>query len=131
MRTRSIIGAVVLMLAGCAGTPAPLPPDSASPAVVLGAYLTLLQAGNCDRASALATPGSSDGTHDYCDLMRVTGFDLASEPAQINADEVEFSLVLGTSGGDETVPDGSHAWFFALVRQPGGAWRVNGGGSGP
>jgi hypothetical protein len=127
----SVACAIVVLLAGCGGSPVVLPPDSASPAVVLDAYLNALQAGNCDGARALATEDFADGTNAYCNGMRVTGFDVFSDPSQINEREVEFTLTLATSGGDETLPDGSHTWFFSLVRNPGGAWRVHGGGSGP
>ena len=126
-----IASAVLVLLAGCARPPIVLPPDSAPPAVVLEAYLAAIQSGNCEGARALATPDFTGGTDDYCRLLRVTGFGALSEPAQINATEVEFSLTLTTSGGDESLPDGSHTWFFELVAQAGGGWRVHGGGSGP
>jgi hypothetical protein len=127
----TLAGAIVVVLAGCGGSPVVVPPDSASPAVVLDAYLAALQAGNCHGARALATPGFADGTEVYCNGMRVTGFNIPSDSAQINDSEVEFALDLTTSGGNETVPDGTHTWFFSLVRKAGGAWRVQGGGAGP
>jgi hypothetical protein len=126
-----IASAVLILLAACARSPVVLPPDSAPPAVVLDAYLTAIQAGNCEGARALATPKFSDGTDSYCRGVRVTGFGALVDPAQPNTSEVEFSLKLKTSGGDQTVPDGWHTWFFSLVRQAGGAWRVDGGGDGP
>jgi hypothetical protein len=132
MRSLAIIAsAVLILLAGCARSPVVLPPDSAPPAVVLDAYLTAIQAGNCEGARALATPKFSDGTDSYCRGLRVTGFGALLDPAQLNANAVEFSLDLSTSGGDETVPDGWHTWFFSLVRRAGRAWRVDGGGGGP
>jgi hypothetical protein len=126
-----IASAVLILLAACARSPVALPPDSAPPAVVLDAYLTAIQAGNCEGARALATPKFSDGTDSYCRGVRVTGFGALVDPAQPNTSEVEFSLEVKTSGGDQTVPDGWHTWFFSLVRQAGGAWRVDGGGDGP
>jgi hypothetical protein len=131
LRPFSVIGLAILLLAGCGAGQVVLPPDSAAPAVVLDAYLTAIQAGNCDGARALATSDFGDGTRAYCDGMRVTGFDVFSDPSQISEREVEFALSLATAGGDETLPDGSHTWFFSLTREAGGAWRVHGGGSGP
>lgn len=132
MRSFSILGcSILLFLAGCERSPVVLPPDSATPAVVLDAYLTALQSGNCDGARALATQEFLDETEGYCSRVRVTGFRVFADPATIRDGEVEFALSLRTSGGDETLPDGSHIWFFSLVRQAGGGWRVQGGGSGP
>lgn len=132
MRSFSILASsTLLLLAGCGPSPIVLPPDSAPPAVVLDAYLTALQSGNCDGALALATQDFADQTRAYCSGVRVTGFRVVSNPAAVSEAEIAFGLSLTTSGGDETVPDGSHPWFFSLVRQADGAWRVQGGGSGP
>jgi hypothetical protein len=123
--------AVLIVAAGCGGSPVVLPPDSATPAVVLDAYLTAIQSGNCGGARALATQDFAEETLGYCSAVRVTGFRVLSEPAQVNDHEVVFSLALITSGGGYEIPDGSHTWFFTLVRQAGGPWRVHGGGTGP
>jgi predicted small lipoprotein YifL len=127
----TLVCAVLMVIAGCGGSPVVVPPDSATPAVVLDAYLRAIQSGNCGGAHALATPDFAQGTAAYCSGMRVTGFGVLSEPAHVNDHEVEFSLALITSGGGYELPDGGHTWFFSLVRQAGGPWRVHGGGTGP
>ena len=63
--------------------------------------------------------------------MRVTGYSVFADPSIVNVNYVEFTLSMTTLGGDETVTDGSHTWFYSLVRQVGGAWRVGNGGGGP
>lgn len=132
MRSFSIVGcSILLLLAGCGRSAVVLPPGSASPEDVLDAYLTALQSGNCDGARALATREFADQTMIYCSGVRVTGFRVFANPATPNDNEVVFTLSLTTSGGDETLRDGSHIWFFSLVRQTGGAWRLSGGGTGP
>ena len=45
--------------------------------------------------------------------------------------EAIFSTNLITEGGDASLPDGLHTWFYTLIRQADGAWRLVGGGSGP
>jgi hypothetical protein len=54
--------------------------------------------------------------------------ELFGGPATLGDSHVEFGLSLTTSGGDETLRDGSHTWFYSLARQASGAWRVHGGG---
>jgi hypothetical protein len=129
---RSIaLGLISLALLASAGCRIVLPPDSASPGVVLNAYLGALQAGDCDAASRLATPGYARETVAFCGGVRVTAFSVYSNPAILGDNEIEYGLSLTTSGGDETLPDGSHTWFYSLVRPSGGPWRVEGGGGGP
>ena len=41
-----------------------------------------------------------------------------------------FSTVLTTAGGDDSMPDGDHVWFYSLKRQLAGVWRLIAGGSG-
>jgi hypothetical protein len=99
--------------------------------VVLRAYLEELQAGDCVAARALATPTFRVGNGELCGALRVTAFAPLGEPATPSDQEAVFSTKLTTVGGDQSMPDGGHIWFYDLVLQPDGAWRLAGGGSGP
>lgn len=131
MQSRALVGlAILLSLAGCA-RPVVLPPDSAPPAVVLGAYLEALQEGDCRAARALATQAFAEQTEAFCTQVRVMAYRVFATPATLSDTYVEFGLSLTTSGGGEALDNGSHTWFYSMVRQTGGTWRVDGGGSGP
>jgi hypothetical protein len=106
-------------------------PDSAPPAVVLDVYLRALEAGDCDAARALATSTFVVGNGELCGVLDVTGFNGLTGPAVPRDGEVVFSTTLTTGGDDRSIQEGDQTWFYTLVRQPNGAWRLAGGGSGP
>ena len=109
--------------------PIALPSKDAAPAEVLGAYLRALKAGDCKTAHALTTSSfGSDG--ELCGHLRVKSYTPVGVPATAG-DQVIFSTNLITEGGDASMPDGLHTWFYTLTRQADGAWRLVGGGSGP
>jgi hypothetical protein len=121
--------AVLVLLVGCSRSPVVLPADSAPPAVVLNAYLTAIVAHDCDTARTLETKDYSSG-HD-CGIWHMTAFGDPVGPETPRDGEAVFSTTVTTQGGEKTLPDGHHTLFFNLIRQPGGAWRVAGGGTGP
>ena len=126
MRYQPILGcAFVVVLAGCSHVF--MPADSAPPASVLEAYLTAVVANDCSTAHALETKDFGAG-HD-CGMWHITSFGSLVGPATPRDGEEVFSTAVTTQGGD--MPDGGHLLFFDLIRQPGGSWRVAGGGTGP
>ena len=98
---------------------------------MLEAYLEALVAGDCTTTRALSTDAGRQGNGDLCGGVRVSAYRIAGEPATPNDHEVVFGTTVQTTGGDVSLPDGPHTWFYDLVRQPDGAWRIAGGGSGP
>ena len=125
------LGAVVL-LAACAGSGFTPPPDSAGPDIVLRAYLQALARGDCSAGTVLGTSTFGVGNGELCGHTTVSGFTIDTPPATPSGTEVVFATTLLTSGtADGSVPPGSITWFFDLQRQPNGAWRISGGGSGP
>ena len=94
-------------------------------------YLVALKAGDCRSAHALATSSFARGNGELCGDLDVTAYTTPQGPATPNDHEVVYATTLTTKGGDETVPDGQHIWFYSLDRQPDGSWRLAGGGSGP
>lgn len=62
---------------------------------------------------------------------QVTSFSPPGEGARPTDNEAVYAIEITTVGGDVSLPDGKHLWFYDLRRAPGGAWRVYGGGSGP
>jgi len=122
---------VALALAACTRAVV-LPPDSASPQVVLDTYLRALVAGDCDTGRKLAADGFEQGHGNLCGQTQVQAYGILGAPAQPSTNEVVFATSLITTGtGDSTVPSGRVTWFFSLDRQPNGPWRIVGGGSGP
>jgi hypothetical protein len=123
---------VVLALGGCVhGTFVP-PPDSAPPATVLEAYLGALVAGDCSAGKVLGVETFGRGSGELCGAATVTKYRIAGPPATPSDAEVVFATTLTTGGSaDGSVPAGDITWFYDLKRQPSGAWRLAGGGSGP
>ena len=131
MKARAtIVLAVALAVAsGCSRAVGSLPPDSAAPDLVLVAYLGALVAGDCQTARALSTPVARGGVS--CDRPRLTSFSNPGEGARPTDGEIVYAIEITTAGGDISLPDGEHPWFYDVLRGPNGVWRVNGGGSGP
>ena len=128
----AVAGAIaVLVLGSCAPeVSAALPPDDASAAAVLTAYLELLRGGDCESAHALGTSSFADNG-ELCGDLTVSAYTPLGDPAMPRDGEVAYSTTLTTRGGDGSMPDGDHTWFYALDKQADGAWRIVGGGSGP
>jgi hypothetical protein len=125
------LGAVALV-AACAGSSFSPPPESAGPDVVLRAYLQALVRGDCSAGKVLGTSTFGFGNGELCGQTTVSNFSIDGPPAAPTANEVVFATALITSGtADGTVRPGTLTWFFDLKRQPSGAWRLAGGGSGP
>jgi hypothetical protein len=124
------IAALVLVAACRTGA---VPPNSATPREVLAAFLAAAQARDCALARALVAPSGAQQVDSFCGSIQVHSFQIIGDGngAAPNAHEVVFATMLGVSGGDVTLPDGSHTIFFDLLQQPGGEWRIAGGGSGP
>jgi hypothetical protein len=120
------------LLAACSALSLSPPPDSATPDVVLRAYLQALVRGDCSAGKVLGTPSFGLGNGELCGQTRVSSFAINGSPATPNASEVVFATQLVTSGtADGTVRPGTLGWFYDLKQQANGAWRLSGGGSGP
>ena len=110
------------------------PPSAAGvapPDVVLGEYLTALQAGDCAMAHTFASSSFIVSDGELCGVLHVSAFSPLTGPATPKDGEVVFSTELTTSGGDVSMPDGQHTWFYTLDRQSNRAWLIAAGGSGP
>lgn len=117
-------------LAACTRAPKSLPAAGATPRQVLDAYLLALQAGDCATANAYAVDRFlADG--ELCGRVNVLAYRSDAYRAQASPDEVVLAETLTIKGGDESLPDGAHEWFYTLRRQPSGAWRLSTAGSGP
>lgn len=133
LRPNALAVVSLLALSACASTstdPIALPSKDAAPAEVLGAYLRALKTGDCKAAHALATSTFTFGNGELCGHLSVKSYTPVGEPAT-PGDQAIFSTNLITEGGDDSMPDGLHTWFYTLDRQADGAWRLVGGGSGP
>ena len=122
------------LLVACSNTPVravPMPPRDATPARVLTAYLEALRAGDCHTARALGTSTFVPGNGELWGHLTVKANTPLSTHAEPGDGEVIFSTVLTADGGDDSMPDGDHIWFYTLKRQPAGMWRLIAGGSGP
>jgi hypothetical protein len=127
-------GSVDGAVPACSHIPSSTPagsPGVAPPEVVLSDYLAALQAGDCRTAHQFATSTFIVGNGELCGVLHVSAFTPLTGPATPRDGEVVFSSELTTSGGDVSMPDGQHTWFYTLDRQSNGAWRITGGGSGP
>ena len=117
-------------LGACTHLAGAIAEDSATPRQVLDAYLLALQAGNCSTTHEYAVDRFlTDG--ELCGHVNVLSYRSDSYTAQPSPDEVVLAATLTIKGGDQSLQDGDHLWFYTLRRQPTGAWRLSAGGSGP
>ena len=109
-----------------------MPPPDVPPRDVLIAYLGALVANDCASARQVVLATFTKGDGELCGAVRVTGAHVVDgAPAMPNATEVVFATTLQTEGDGVSIPAGEITWFVTLQRQPNGAWRITGGGSGP
>lgn len=128
----------VAATASCSAAPAApaassfsLPPASAGADVVLDAYLRALVVGDCPDGRKLTTATFVKGNGELCGDTHVSDYKINPEPAGDSTEKV-FATTLTTSGtSDGSVGAGTMTWFYDLVQQPDGSWRIAGGGSGP
>jgi hypothetical protein len=71
------------------------------------------------------------GNGELCGHTTVRSFAFDGPPATPSDNEVVFATTLDTTGSAGSIEPGSLTWFYDLLRQPDGAWRIAGGGSGP
>ena len=125
--------------AACAPAPPAAPTASADspatvsdrPEVVLDAYLKALVAGDCETGRMLVTARFRIGTGELCGVTHVSAYRINAEPAR-PPEELIFATILTTTGtADGSIQAGALTWFYSLVQQPDGSWRITGGGSGP
>lgn len=132
VRFGTMFGAVVLVLAGCGMSKLSPPPDSATPDVVLGVYLDALVRGDCTAGKVLGTSSFGFSNGELCGHTRVSAFSVDGRPARPNPTQVVFATTLVTSGtADGSIHAGPITWFYTLMLQPSGSWRLAGGGGGP
>jgi hypothetical protein len=121
--------------ASCSAAPTPpsfsLPPASAGADVVLDAYLRALVAGDCADGRKLTTASFVKGNGELCGDTHVSAYKVNPVPGGGGTEKV-FSTAITTSGtSDGSIQAGTMTWFYGLVQQPDGSWRIAGGGSGP
>jgi hypothetical protein len=134
-----IVAVVAILLAAAGGvaliglrpspSPSPaaitIPPDSASPAVVLDAYLRALQAGDCRTVSQLTNPLVLNQEYvDLCAVTRVTAFSIQGDPVVVDPDTVRLRATITITGTANGILPGEIAETFFVQRQPSGAWRI-------
>jgi hypothetical protein len=79
----------------------------------------------------MATPSFVAGNGELCGVVDVMAFGPLTGPATPQDGEVVFSTTLTTSGDGVSILAGDTLWFYTLLRQPDGEWRLAGGGTGP
>jgi len=122
---------VAVVFAGCTQSTLVVP-GALDPRANLRLYLDAVVAGNCDAARAMTTASFTVGNGDLCGITRIMAYSIADQPARPNDNEVVYAATITTAGGDASMPDGPHTWFYTLTRlATNGEWRISGGGTGP
>ena len=79
----------------------------------------------------LATARFTKGNGELCGATDVSSYTISPVPAG-TANEKVFATTITTSGtADGSIQAGATTWFYDLVQQADGSWRLAGGGSGP
>jgi hypothetical protein len=142
-RTGILIGAVLLLGAalGLAAigfqpsptpTPSPtpaarvtIPPDSAAPDLVLGAYLSALVARDCDTAEQFIDSPIYRWSDMLCGgAVTITDFSLIGEPRREGYNKARLDALLTTDGRSIGLPADQGRFTFDLQQRTSGAWRI-------
>lgn len=144
-RTAIVIGAVLLLGAGLvfaavglqpSPTPTPIPtptpsarvtipPDSAAPDVVLGAYLSALVARDCDTAEQFIDSPIYRWSDMLCGgAVNITDFSLIGEPQREGYNRARLDALLTTDGRSIGLPADQGRFTFDLQQRTSGAWRI-------
>ena len=123
------VGGLALIGARLLPTMVAVPPDAATAAEVLDAYLRAVQAGDCETAEQLTHPSQfGPGMVDLCGITGVTAFSVVGDPVVVHPDMVRMKASLtitGTSG----ISAGKISFTYFLQQQGSGAWRIVDGGA--
>jgi hypothetical protein len=132
-----VVAAILVALAGCGPGPGgrsdvvAMPPDTASPLEVLGAYLGAMRNGDCPTAHRLFVEPIGVRNGDLCGAVTLFSYRLTGNPLPHGATEIIYGTTLTTGGsGDGSIPAGDFLWNYDLVQQPNGAWRIVSAGQG-
>jgi hypothetical protein len=138
-RTAILIGAVLLLGAALvfaavglppSPTPTPsarvtVPPDSAAPDVVLSAYLSALQARDCDAAEEFVGSVVYRWNDTFCgEWTYITDFRITSDPRWWGINERAVDTVLTIIDPPTGRPAGQFSVLFQMQQQTSGAWRI-------
>jgi hypothetical protein len=109
-------------------TPTPaltLPPDSAEPEVVLGAYLGALSAGQCDVAEQYIDSPIYRWSDILCGgAVRITEFSIVGEPRFFGTNRLDMDALLTTNGRSVGMSADQGQFTFELQQRSSGAWRI-------
>ena len=134
-RLAVLASVAAIAMAACvsagASPSAPVSSATAGPLDVLTSYLTALKAGDCATAHQYVTSTFRISNGELCGSVAVSAFTPPGEPATPADGEMIFSTELTTGGDGVSIRAGQMTWFYSLAKQPDGAWRLIGGGSGP
>lgn len=101
-----------------------LPPDSAAPDIVLAAYLSALQARDCDAAEQFVGSFVYRWNDALCgDWTHITAFRITGVPHVIAPNRINQGTVLTITGGGIYPPGDIECWF-ELQQATSGAWRI-------
>jgi hypothetical protein len=140
-RTAILIGTVLLLGAALVfaavglqpsptPTPSPaprvtVPPDSAAPDVVLAAYLSALQARDCEAAEEFVGSVVYRWNDTFCgEWTYITDFRITSDPRWWGINERAIDTVLTIIDPPTGRPAGQFSVTFQLQQQTSGAWRM-------
>jgi hypothetical protein len=126
------LAAALIVTSGCAGPTFSPPPDAAPAEEVVTSYLRALMRGDCSAGKVLGAATFRVGNGELCGATSVTSFRVNGPAPDPNATDWTFATTLVTTGtADGSIQPGEMTWFYSLRRDPGGRWRLVGGGSGP
>lgn len=102
-----------------------IPPDSAAPDVVLGAYLSALAARDCDTAEQFIDSPIYRWSDILCGgAVSITEFSLVGEPSRSGYNRASMDALLTTDGRSSGMSADQGRFTFELQQRASGAWRI-------
>ncbi len=139
-----MVAIIVFLLLVLPSDDVDMPGDNATPEQVVGAYLSALDAHDCETATALRTEGSRDTAATWCsNVARMADHRVVSSyaespeysghttPAEVVNVRVTFDLGWRMFHDDGSMEEGHTDWGYLVVRgSPTSPWRIFGEGNG-